>query len=43
MSVHVLFNLSNVLRKRDKMGQVSNFISFFAMSLINSIKHEHKC
>ena len=34
MSAHVLLNLLNELRKRDKMR---------GLSLINSIKQEHEC
>ena len=37
MSVHVLMNLLNELRKRDKMR------GFFATSLINSNTHKHEC
>ena len=37
MSVHILLNLLNELRKSDKMR------GFFAMSLINSMIQEHKC
>ena len=36
MSAHVLLNLLNELRKRDKMR------GFFATSLINSIIQEHE-
>ena len=36
MSAHVLLQLSNELRKRDKMRG-------FATSLINSIIPEHEC
>ena len=43
MSAHVLLNLLNELGKRDKMNIAKHFISFFAMSLINSIIQEHKC
>ena len=40
MSAHVVLNLLNELRKRDKM-QVLSFYLFFK-SLINSIIQEHK-
>ena len=43
MSAHVLLNLLNELGKRDKMQACQAFYLFFAMSLINSIKHEHEC
>ena len=43
MSVHVLFNLSNELGKRDKMRGLPCILSFFATSLINSIIHELEC
>ena len=45
MSAHVLLNLLNELRKRDKMQglQSINFNLIFATSLINSIILEHKC
>ena len=36
MSAHVLLNLLNELRKRDKL-------LFFGTSLINSIKQEYEC
>ena len=39
MSAHVSLNLLNKQRNRDKMqGFAEHFITFFAMSLINSIK-----
>ena len=40
MSAHVLLNLLNSLRKRDKMLA---FYLFLATSLINSIIQEHEC
>ena len=43
MSVHVLLNLLNELRKRDKMRCLSSILSFFSTRLINSIIQEHKC
>ena len=43
MSAHVLLNLLNELRKRDKMRGLPNIFFFFATSLINSIIQEHKC
>ena len=44
MSAHVLLNLLNKLRKRDKMRGLPSILSFFfATSLINSIIQEHKC
>ena len=45
MSAHVLLNLLNELRKRDKK-QASRSLAcylFFATSLINSIIQEHEC
>ena len=42
MSAHVLLNLLNELRKRDKMQACRAFYLFFATSLINSILMEHK-
>ena len=41
MSAHVLLNLVNELRKRDKNARQVGF--YFATSLINSIIHEHEC
>ena len=38
MSVHVLLNLSNKLRKRDKMRGLPSILSLSATSLINSIQ-----
>ena len=43
MSAHVLLNLLNELRKRDKMRGLPSIFSFFATSLINSIIQEHEC
>ena len=44
MSAHVLLNLLNELRKRDKMRGLSSILSLFvATSLINSIIQEHEC
>ena len=37
MSAHVLLNLLNELRKRDKMLRLPSIYCFFATSLINSI------
>ena len=41
MSAHVLLNLLNELGKRDKMLGLPGILSFFTMSLINSIIQEH--
>ena len=43
MSAHVLLNLLNKLRRRDKMRGLPSILSLFATSLINSISHKHKC
>ena len=43
MSVNVLFNLSHELRKSDKMRDLSSILFLFSTSLMNSMKHEHKC
>ena len=45
MSAHVLFNLLNALRKRDKMRGLQNdvFYPFSSTRLINSIIREHEC
>ena len=43
MSAHVLLNLLNELRKRDKSEACRVFYLFYAMSLINSIIQEHEC
>ena len=42
MSAHVLLNLSNELRKRDKMRGLPSILSLFR-NLINSIILEHEC
>ena len=42
MSAHVLFNLLNKLRKRDKMRGLLSILSF-ATSLINSKMQEQEC
>ena len=42
MSIHVILSLSNEFRRRDKMRGLPCMLSFFAMSLINSIKQVHK-
>ena len=43
MSAHVLFNLINKLRKRDKCEACQAGYPFFATSLLNSIKQEQEC
>ena len=43
MSAHVLLNLLNELRKRDKMRGLTSILSLFATSLINSIIQECEC
>ena len=43
MSAHVLLNLLNELRKRDKMRGLLSILSLFATSLINSIIKVHEC
>ena len=43
MSVQVLLNLLNELRKRDKMHGLQSILLFFATSLINSIIQEYEC
>ena len=43
MSAHVLLNLLNKLRKRDKMCHLPSIYLFFTTSLINSIMQEHEC
>ena len=40
MSAHILLNLLNNLRKRDKMLGLASILSLI---LINSIIHEHEC
>ena len=42
MSAHVLLNLFNKLRKRDKMRGSQSILSLFGNSLINSIIQEHE-
>ena len=43
-SAHVLLNLLNELRKRDKNAKLAeHFYLFYTTRLINSIKHEHEC
>ena len=43
MSAHVLLNLLNKLRKRDKMQGLPSIISLFPSSLINAIIQKHEC
>ena len=44
MSAHVLLNILNELRKRDKIRGLSSILSLFRNDfLINSIIQEHKC
>ena len=43
MSAHVLLNLLNKFRKRDKMLGLPSIYLFFAKSLINLIIQEHEC
>ena len=43
MSAHVLLNLLNELRKRDKMQGLPSILSHFHISLTNSIIQEHEC
>ena len=43
MSAHVLLNLLNKLRKRDKMRGLSSILLLFTMILINSIIQGHEC
>ena len=40
---HVLLNLLNLLRKRNKILGKPRILSLSPTSLINSIKHEHSC
>ena len=42
MSSHVLLNLLNEFRKKDKMRGLSSIYFFFATSFINSIIQEHE-
>ena len=41
MNAHVLLNLLNELRKRDKCKSSREFCFFFATRFINSIIQEH--
>ena len=43
MSAHVLLNFLNEWGKEIKCEACRAFYLFFATSLINSIKQEHKC
>ena len=43
MSAHVLLNLLNELRKRDKMQGLLSILSLFPTSLIDSIIQEQEC
>ena len=43
MSAHVLLNLLNKLRKRDKVPGLPSILSFLLTSLINSITQDHEC
>ena len=43
MSVHVLSNPFNELRKRDKMRGLSSILSLFCNEFNNAIIHEHEC
>ena len=43
MSAHVLLNLLNELRKRDKMQSLPSILSLISASLINSVIQEHEC
>ena len=43
MSDHVLLNLLNELKKRDKMQACQTFYRFFTMNLIHSIIQEQEC
>ena len=43
MNAHVLLNLLNKLRKRDKMRGLASIYLFFVTSLINEIILEHEC
>ena len=42
MSAHILLNLLNKLRKRDKILGLLNILLLFATSFINSIIQEHQ-
>ena len=43
MSAHVLLNLLDELRERDKMQGLPSSLSLFRNELINSLIHEHEC
>ena len=43
MSTHVLLNLLNELRKRDKMRGMPSILCLFRNEFNYSIKQEHKC
>ena len=43
MSAHVLLNLLNELRKRDKIRGLPSILSLFRNEFNNSIKQEHEC
>ena len=43
MSAHVLLNLLNEIRKRDKMRGLPGILSRFPTGLINSVIQEHDC
>ena len=43
MSAHVLLNLLNQLRKRDKMRGLQSILSLLQTSLINPLIQEHEC
>ena len=43
MSAHVLLNILRELGKRDQMGGLLSFLSFFPTSLINLTIQEHEC
>ena len=43
MSAHVLLNLLNELRKRDKMRDLPSILSLFRNNLMNPRIQEHEC
>ena len=43
MSAHVLLNLLNELRKRDKMRGRPSILSLYRNEFNDSIKQEHEC
>ena len=43
MGAHVLMNLLNELRKRDKMRGLSSILSLFRNEFNTSIKQGHEC